>query len=145
MKLVGGDDALYSDALGPPGSPGGTYPGMIRHNVERHRRGAAASDSPRLRATAAIEVHDLTVAYRDNPVLWDIDLTVPPGVLMAVVGPNGAGKTTLIKAILGLITPVSGQVLVERPARTRRRPRRSRTSRSAAPWTGTSRPPRSTW
>jgi manganese/zinc/iron transport system ATP- binding protein len=60
----------------------------------------------------AIEVHDLTVAYRDNPVLWDIDLTVPPGVLMAVVGPNGAGKTTLIKSILGLIRPVSGQVLV---------------------------------
>ena len=62
--------------------------------------------------TSAIEVHDLTVAYRDNPVLWDVDLTVPPGVLMAVVGPNGAGKTTLIKSILGLITPVSGQVLV---------------------------------
>jgi manganese/zinc/iron transport system ATP- binding protein len=60
----------------------------------------------------AIEVHDLTVAYRDSPVLWDIDLTVPPGVLMAVVGPNGAGKTTLIKAILGLIRPVSGEVLV---------------------------------
>jgi manganese/zinc/iron transport system ATP- binding protein len=62
--------------------------------------------------TPAIEVHDLTVAYRDNPVLWDIDLTIPPGVLMAVVGPNGAGKTTLIKSILGLIRPVSGQVLV---------------------------------
>jgi manganese/zinc/iron transport system ATP- binding protein len=60
----------------------------------------------------AIEVHDLTVAYRDKPVLWDIDLTVPAGVLMAVVGPNGAGKTTLIKAILGLLRPVSGAVLV---------------------------------
>jgi manganese/zinc/iron transport system substrate-binding protein len=33
VKLVGGDDALYSDALGEPSSPGGTYPGMIRHNV----------------------------------------------------------------------------------------------------------------
>src|SRR5262245_50783951 len=47
----------------------------------------------------AVEVEDLTVAYRDKPVLWDIDLTVPQGVLMAVVGPNGAGKTTLLKAI----------------------------------------------
>ena len=36
--------------------------------------------------TPAIAVHDLTVAYRENPVLWDVDLTVPPGVLMAVVG-----------------------------------------------------------
>jgi len=60
----------------------------------------------------AVEVHDLTVAYRDKPVLWDIDLAVPPGVLMAVVGPNGAGKTTLVKAILGLVRPVAGEVLV---------------------------------
>jgi manganese/zinc/iron transport system ATP- binding protein len=60
----------------------------------------------------AVEVHDLTVAYRDKPVLWDIDLTVPPGILMAVVGPNGAGKTTLIKSMLGLIRPVSGRVLI---------------------------------
>ncbi|HEY2908757.1 MAG TPA: metal ABC transporter ATP-binding protein [Gemmataceae bacterium] len=60
----------------------------------------------------AIEVHDLTVAYGEKPVLWDVDLTVPGGVLMAVVGPNGAGKTTLIKAILGLIRPVAGSVLM---------------------------------
>lgn len=61
----------------------------------------------------AIEVNDLTVAYRERPVLWDLDLTVPSGILMAVVGPNGAGKTTLIKAILGLIEPAAGQVLVQ--------------------------------
>ena len=61
----------------------------------------------------AIEVHDLTVAYREKPVLWDIDLVVPGGVLMAVVGPNGAGKTTLIKAILGLVRPVAGEVFVQ--------------------------------
>ncbi|MGI8908458.1 MAG: metal ABC transporter ATP-binding protein [Candidatus Sumerlaeaceae bacterium] len=60
----------------------------------------------------AIEVSDLTVAYQDHPVLWDIDLTVPQGVLMAIVGPNGAGKTTLIKSILGLIKPAAGRVLV---------------------------------
>ena len=63
-------------------------------------------------SVAAIEIHDLTVAYREKPVLWDIDLSVPGGVLMAVVGPNGAGKTTLIKAILGLVRPVSGEVRV---------------------------------
>ena len=60
----------------------------------------------------AIEVTDLTVAYGERPVLWDIDLTVPPGTLMAIVGPNGAGKTTLIKAILGLLPIAAGQVLI---------------------------------
>ncbi|MCY4160037.1 MAG: metal ABC transporter ATP-binding protein [Bacteroidetes bacterium] len=60
----------------------------------------------------AVEVRDLTVAYRDNPVLWDVDLDVSSGTLMAIVGPNGAGKTTLIKAILGLVKPAAGQIRV---------------------------------
>ena len=59
---------------------------------------------------AAIEVRDLTVAYRDKPVLWDIDLTVPSGVLMAVVGPNGAGKTTFVKALLDLLKISAGRI-----------------------------------
>jgi manganese/zinc/iron transport system ATP- binding protein len=58
----------------------------------------------------AIEINDLTVAYHDKPVLWDLDLEVPSGVLMAIVGPNGAGKTTLIKAILGVIRPAAGSI-----------------------------------
>ncbi len=60
----------------------------------------------------AIEITDLTVAYQDKPVLWDVDLAVPPATLMAIVGPNGAGKTTLIKAVLGLVKPAAGQVLI---------------------------------
>jgi manganese/zinc/iron transport system ATP- binding protein len=62
--------------------------------------------------TAAIEINDLTVAYREQPVLWDVDLEVPAGVLLAIVGPNGAGKTTLIKAVLGLLRPAAGQILI---------------------------------
>ncbi|OGR21226.1 MAG: manganese ABC transporter ATP-binding protein [Deltaproteobacteria bacterium RIFOXYD2_FULL_66_9] len=59
-----------------------------------------------------IKVEDLTVAYGDRPVLWDVDMEVPAGVLMAIVGPNGAGKTTLIKAVTGLIRPVAGSVAI---------------------------------
>ena len=51
----------------------------------------------------ALEIDDLTVAYNSKPAIWDIDLRVPEGVLMAVIGPNGAGKSTLIKAALKLI------------------------------------------
>jgi len=58
----------------------------------------------------AIEIFDLTAAYKYKPVLWDIDLTIPEGVLMAVIGPNGAGKSTLLKAMLGIIKPVAGTV-----------------------------------
>ena len=60
----------------------------------------------------AIEVEDLTVAYADQPVLWDVDVNVPVGVKMAVVGPNGAGKSTLIKAVMGLVPVVAGEVRI---------------------------------
>ncbi|MCT4566468.1 MAG: ABC transporter ATP-binding protein [Maledivibacter sp.] len=58
----------------------------------------------------ALEIHDLTVAYNQVPVLWDIELEVPNGILMAIVGPNGAGKSTLIKSALQLIKPMSGNI-----------------------------------
>lgn len=58
----------------------------------------------------ALHVEDLTVTYGANPVLWDIDLDIPPGVMCAIVGPNGGGKSTLIKAALGLVRPVAGHV-----------------------------------
>ena len=64
------------------------------------------------RYDTAIEMTDLTVAYREKPVLWDVDLDVPQGVLMAILGPNGAGKSTLIKTILGLVEPAAGQVRI---------------------------------
>lgn len=60
----------------------------------------------------AIQVDDLTVAYNYKPVLWDIDLKIPEGVMMAIVGPNGAGKSTLIKAMLDIVKPIAGNVQV---------------------------------
>ncbi|MDO7976421.1 metal ABC transporter ATP-binding protein [Oceanotoga teriensis] len=61
----------------------------------------------------ALEVNDLTVAYKNKPVLWDIDLEVPENNLMAIVGPNGAGKSTFIKAVLNIIKPIAGSVLIK--------------------------------
>jgi manganese/zinc/iron transport system ATP- binding protein len=85
-------------------------------NLDQAMGNPVADAEPRRSAIrnpqSAIEVTDLTVAYWDRPVLWDVDLTVPSGVLMAIVGPNGAGKTTLLKAILGLVRPAAGQVLI---------------------------------
>lgn len=57
-----------------------------------------------------LEVHDLTVSYNNKPVLWDVDFSLPSGVLAGIIGPNGAGKSTLIKTIMGLVEPSSGFV-----------------------------------
>jgi manganese/zinc/iron transport system ATP- binding protein len=58
----------------------------------------------------ALHVEDLTVSYHGRPVLWDIDVNVPPGVMAAIVGPNGAGKSTLIKSVLELVPATAGHV-----------------------------------
>ncbi len=65
---------------------------------------------PNTTQNIALTVDDLTVAYNSKPAIWDIDLEIPEGVLMAIVGPNGAGKSTLIKAILNLIPRAAGTV-----------------------------------
>jgi manganese/zinc/iron transport system ATP- binding protein len=62
--------------------------------------------------TVAFEVTDLTVAYNSKPALWDVDLSIPEGVLVGIVGPNGAGKSTLIKAALNLIPRAAGDIKV---------------------------------
>jgi ABC-type Mn2+/Zn2+ transport system ATPase subunit len=60
----------------------------------------------------ALEVRDLSAGYPGfPPAIRSIDLNVPVGELVGLIGPNGAGKSTLFKAMLGLITPTSGEVL----------------------------------
>ncbi len=59
-----------------------------------------------------LEVHDLTVSYDKNPVLWNIDFSIPKGKLVGIIGPNGAGKSTMLKSVMGLIEPQSGFVKV---------------------------------
>lgn len=69
-----------------------------------------SGDPPLHEPQLALHVEDLTVSYRAGPVLWDIDVDVPRGVMCAIVGPNGAGKSTLIKSVLELVRPTAGHV-----------------------------------
>lgn len=61
---------------------------------------------------SALSIQGMTVAYQKKPVLRDITFTVPEGKLVGIIGPNGAGKSTLIKAALGLIPRVTGEVKI---------------------------------
>ncbi|GAA1751887.1 heme ABC transporter ATP-binding protein [Aeromicrobium alkaliterrae] len=58
----------------------------------------------------SLTVSGVGVTISGNQVLADVDLTVTPGELLALVGPNGAGKTTLLNVLAGDLTPQAGTV-----------------------------------
>ena len=60
-----------------------------------------------------ITLNGLTKTYASGLVaLQPIDLTIERGEIFALLGPNGAGKTTLISMVCGIVTPTSGQALI---------------------------------
>ncbi|RKY95044.1 MAG: metal ABC transporter ATP-binding protein [Candidatus Hydrothermota bacterium] len=59
-----------------------------------------------------IEVKDVSLGYNDKTVVEGLSFDVEERDFWTIVGPNGTGKTTLIKAILGLIKPLKGKILV---------------------------------
>ena len=58
-----------------------------------------------------INIQKLTVGYDKIPVLKNVDLQIYDNDFLGVIGPNGGGKTTLLKAILGLLHPMSGKII----------------------------------
>lgn len=60
--------------------------------------------------TAALEVSGLSAGYGRVPVLHELELSLEPATITAVLGANGAGKTTLLRSISGLLKPTAGTV-----------------------------------
>jgi ABC-2 type transport system ATP-binding protein len=62
--------------------------------------------------TPLLEARGLTVRFGKVTALAGLELTAPPGQVLAILGPNGAGKTTFVRTIATLIRPTSGELLV---------------------------------
>ena len=104
-------------AEGPRDGPEGTEPGGQRHAL----RPTNGPGGPRTASRPAIAAHEhqtdesllsargVEVSYGRLQVLFDLDLDVDRGEIVALLGTNGAGKSTLLKAICGLI-PSTGTV-----------------------------------
>jgi branched-chain amino acid transport system ATP-binding protein len=60
-----------------------------------------------------LEVRRLNAGYGRARVLFDIDLDAERGEVVALLGRNGAGKSTTLKAIMGLVPPLSGEVIFD--------------------------------
>ncbi len=57
-----------------------------------------------------LKIENLNVGYGDVQVLWDVNMEIQEGEVVALVGSNGAGKTTLLYTISGLLKPFSGSI-----------------------------------
>ncbi|WP_017601685.1 ABC transporter ATP-binding protein [Nocardiopsis lucentensis] len=71
---------------------------------------AKAADS--VEAFTSLETEGLTLGYGEEPVVHDLTVSVPQGVVTSIVGANGCGKSTLLRGMARLLTPRSGKVLL---------------------------------
>ena len=60
-----------------------------------------------------VTISGLSKAYGHFMALNNLNLNIPRGRIIGLLGPNGSGKTTLIKLLNGLLTPSSGQILID--------------------------------
>ncbi|MBR6004544.1 MAG: ATP-binding cassette domain-containing protein, partial [Lachnospiraceae bacterium] len=58
-----------------------------------------------------LTVKELTIGYESSALVNNLNFSVNAGDYLCIVGENGAGKSTLMKTILGLIKPISGEIM----------------------------------
>lgn len=73
---------------------------------------AEPEGAPPASPEVVVEVRDLVVRYDEQVVLNGVSLSVRRGEVAVILGGSGSGKSTLLKCLLGILTPVSGEVRV---------------------------------
>jgi ABC-type branched-subunit amino acid transport system ATPase component/sugar phosphate permease len=82
---------------------------VIEDVIERYTEGKRRQEGG---AIPALQVHNLDFYYGTNQVLFDVNLEVEQGEMVALLGTNGAGKSTLLRAVSGLSHPHRGVVRI---------------------------------
>ncbi len=59
-----------------------------------------------------ISLENVTFSYSSQPVLQEVNLSIPQGKFIGIIGPNGSGKTTMLKLISGILTPQKGVIKI---------------------------------
>ena len=87
----------------------GTSPWSSRTSSSATPRGSGARPAGTL---PALQIHNLDFFYGANQVLFDVNLEVAQGEIVALLGTNGAGKSTLLRAVSGLDHPHRGVIRI---------------------------------
>ena len=61
----------------------------------------------------ALELQNVSYSYDKEPFITDLNLAVLRGRITSIIGPNGCGKSTILKIIDGILTPHTGQALID--------------------------------
>lgn len=64
-------------------------------------------------STARLQARGVTIGYDEQAVVHDLSLDVIDGSVTAIIGPNGCGKSTLLRSMARLLSPTSGDVLLD--------------------------------
>ncbi|WP_040321629.1 ABC transporter ATP-binding protein [Austwickia chelonae] len=68
---------------------------------------------PRTGGDARLAARGVTVGYGERPVIDDLEVVIPSGVVTTIIGPNGCGKSTLLRTLARLLKPTSGSVVLD--------------------------------
>ncbi|WP_308402923.1 ABC transporter ATP-binding protein [Streptomyces sp. BV286] len=112
---------LHRLSPGTPGTPGTPELSPTSRSVPAPAPAPAPTPPTGSAPPAAVTLSHVTFAYgpASEPVIEDLDLTVPHGTHLAIVGPSGIGKSTLTALMAGLLEPTGGRVRVRRAPGTR--------------------------
>lgn len=61
-----------------------------------------------------LEIKDISCGYKKTMVIEDVSFHISEGEVLCLFGPNGVGKTTFFKTLLGLMKPLSGEILLKK-------------------------------
>jgi ABC-2 type transport system ATP-binding protein len=63
-----------------------------------------------------VEFKNVNKSFDEKVILTDVSFTIEPNKIIGLLGKNGMGKTTIIKLLNGLLTPTSGEILINNEA-----------------------------
>ena len=96
----------YDEVIDQPGRGGGLS-GPSRGGQLMSETGSTNG------ATALLEFRQVNTHYGAVHILKDVDLAIYPGELVCLLGGNASGKSTTLKTLLGMVTPTSGEVVLD--------------------------------
>lgn len=82
----------------------------VLHSLMNSGDHSPYGDGRKIRFKGGIALNSVSFAYYKTPILYSIDIDLPPHSFVALLGPNGSGKSTMVNLLLGFYRPQKGNL-----------------------------------